>query len=463
MWHALSLLPLLAPTQAPDHEDVYDSLAQESRVTPVVRVVQAASPSVVFIETEYTQRVRTWVGTRSRLANGSGSGVVIHPDGYIVTNYHVVRDARSITASFDGVPWPYKAELVSFKRSEDLALLKINEEDRPPLPSPAPIGNRLGRVEEPDLEVEAGFQSVRLGTSADLMHGERVIAIGNPHGHTHTVSTGIISGLHRDVEIREHDLHFEGLIQTDASINFGNSGGPLLNIRGELIGINSAMNTQAENIGFAIPVDRVMEVLNDILYPQARKSWLGFELLPGSDLEVGHVWLDSPAAGAGICRGDRILAVGETRVIGEEAFMHASLEIQPHQTIDLLLDRSGTEEKVSLRTWDKLDGMLFERLGATVSERSSRQGTYVVVDQISAEGVGQQLGLERGDWIPAIRPRGFPSPVKIRDKRTLNDVLSRLAGGSVVDIDVYRDTDGDRIYSRNELYKGMFRIPAGEE
>ena len=95
----------------------------------------------------------------------------------------------------------------------------------------------------------------------------------------YTVSTGIISGLHRDVSVPGRDLNFRGLIQTDASINFGNSGGPLLNIHGELIGINTVMNASAENIGFAIPVDRVRQVLEDVLFPNARRTWLGFDVV----------------------------------------------------------------------------------------------------------------------------------------------------------------------------------------
>ena len=117
-----------------------------------------------------------------------------------------------------------------------------------------------------------------MGTSADLMPGERVIAIGNPYGQSHTVSTGIISGLHRDVPIPDQGLHFRDLIQTAASINLGNSGGPLLNIYGELIGINTVISAGAENIGFAIPVARVKFVLSNYLLDlRVARSYLGAE------------------------------------------------------------------------------------------------------------------------------------------------------------------------------------------
>ena len=260
----LSLLLAIAATapQGSDLDALYDILQEEERITPEVRIVQAVVPAVVFIETEFLAQRNSFGFLFSRSYEGSGSGVVVHPDGYIVTNYHVVAGARAIKVSFARIPGQFEAELVSFKRSEDLALLRIRG--------------------------DGPFPTVRLGTSSDLLEAERVVAIGNPYGQTHTVSKGIISGLHRDVQVPGQNLVFTDLIQTDASINFGNSGGPLLNIRGELIGINTAMNSQAENIGFAIPVDRVRDVLNDILFPRARRSWLGFELAEDGSRAVGQ-------------------------------------------------------------------------------------------------------------------------------------------------------------------------------
>ena len=164
--------------------------------------------------------VRTILGTRQRLATGAGSGVVIHPRGLIVTNYHVVEGAQNIRVSFEGEPESYVAELMSFVREEDLALLKIRP-DQGRLARP-PAGRQGGGLRTADARRE--FPTVRLGTSADLMPGERVVAIGSPHGQAYTVSTGIISGLHRDVSVPNRNLSFRGLIQTDASINLGNSG-----------------------------------------------------------------------------------------------------------------------------------------------------------------------------------------------------------------------------------------------
>ena len=283
-----------------ERERLYDELAREPRETAVSRIVRTVTPAVVFVETEAYQRVRTILGTRQRLATGAGSGVVIHPSGLIVTNYHVVEGAQNIRVSFEGEPESYVAELMSFVREEDLALLKIRPDEG--RAAADPVERKAGGLRTADAPRE--FPTVRLGTSADLMPGERVVAIGSPHGQAYTVSTGIISGLHRDVTVPNRNLSFRGLIQTDASINLGNSGGPLLNIRGELIGINTVMNSAAENIGFAIPVDRVSQVLDEVLFPNARTIWLGFDVKEiGSKLIVTEVWQGGPAEHLNACEG----------------------------------------------------------------------------------------------------------------------------------------------------------------
>jgi len=416
-------------------EEAYARLAGVERITPVVKVVQAVSPAVVFIETESTKRVRSWFGEWDRVDSGSGSGVVVRSDGYIVTNYHVVRGARRIRVSFEGDTQPYEAELKSFVQSEDLALLKI-------------------------VHPDPSFPVVRMGTSSDLWPGEQVIAIGNPYGQTYTVSTGIISGLHRDVEMPEQKLRFDDLIQTDASINFGNSGGPLLNIRGELIGINTAMNRQAENIGFAIPVDRVREVLNDILYPQAKKSWLGFTLAEGSPMVVDRVWPESPAALAGICEGDRIVAIGGDPIATADEFLHKSLELEPDSEVLVEFARAGARGEAKLTTWDRLDGLLFERLGLTVRTAYFGDRAGVLVDQVRSGGPADAIALRKGDWIGAVRPAGSAyRPVYFQSAQQFADYLARVQPETTLDIDIYRDYNENGAYElREELYKGSITV-----
>jgi S1-C subfamily serine protease len=277
-----SLLLSLAPVQGLQATVDADEM-RKRRITPTVSVVQAASPAVVYIQTGATVLGRDIFGRIvSREFGGAGSGVVIRKEGFIITNYHVVRDADRITVSFDKAfdDTEYKANLVSYVEDEDLALLKI-------------AGDRV-------------FPTIPLGRSHDLMPGETVVAIGNPYGQTITVTGGIISGLHRNVPVPQSGggvLQFPDLIQTDASINPGNSGGPLLNVNGELIGINTAMNMQAQNIGFAIPVDRVRSVLeNQLLSPETAPAWLGFEIEPGDHLCIARVVPGSPARRPGSSR-----------------------------------------------------------------------------------------------------------------------------------------------------------------
>ena len=442
--------------------ELYESLRSIERETPEARVAQAVKPSVVYVETEMVQNVRTIFGFQRQVMSGSGSGVVIHPSGFIVTNYHVVEGAQQITVSFDGDPNQYPARLMSSVREEDLALLKIQ-----------PLGVAAG-VTAPELPDDDGaadlrpagesaFPTVRMGTSSDLMPGERVVAIGNPHGQTYTVSTGIISGLYREVPVPGRQLHFRGLIQTDASINRGNSGGPLLNIHGELIGINTVMNTDAENIGFAIPVDRVRQVLTDSLFPDARRSWLGFDVEErAGELTVTRVWDQGPAAAAGICQADQVVSLNGVPIPDSESFLLQSLQIDSGAdfTVGIIRADSGTggaSEIVTLRSWDDMNGRFFSEIGVTVTERQLGRSRFLMVQRVRDGSSAAELGLRPGDVIPAVRPRTRPrsGAIRLSDKATLQLVLDRIEPGTEIEIDAYRDLNGDATYQREELLKGV--------
>lgn len=446
-------LPSAAPTAEDERArvELYDSLRAVDRETPEARVAQAVKPSVVYVETEMVQNVRTIFGLQRQVMSGSGSGVVIHPSGFIVTNYHVVEGASQITVSFDGDPNQYPARLMSSVREEDLALLKIE-----PLPGAAPERSPAGDGLQP--AGSRSYPTVRMGTSSDLMPGERVVAIGNPHGQTYTVSTGIISGLYREVPVPGRQLYFRGLIQTDASINRGNSGGPLLNIHGELIGINTVMNTDAENIGFAIPVDRVRQVLTDSLFPDARRSWLGFDVQErAGELRVTRVWDQGPAAAAGICEGDRVVSLDGLPVVDGEAFLLQSLQVDPGTEFTVGVERGDAVEQVPVLAWDDMNGTFFAELGVTVEERQLGRSRFLMVARVREGSPAQQLGLEPGDVIPAIRPRTRPrsGAIRLSDKATLHLVLDRIEKGTEIEVDAYRDLNGDSTYQRDELLKGV--------
>ena len=184
-------------------------------------------------------------------ANSLGTGFIVHRDGYVVTNNHVIDRARQISVELDdGRTLP--ADVVGADLDADLAVLKIK--------SPAPL------------------PTLAMGDSSDLMIGEPVIAVGNPLGLSHSVSTGIVSALHRDINperpepptgltVRGEEAALRDLVQTDAAINRGNSGGPLLNAYGQVIGINTAVRGDAQNIGFAIPIDRLRNLIPELMNP----------------------------------------------------------------------------------------------------------------------------------------------------------------------------------------------------
>lgn len=233
------------------------------RRTVTVEVVAKTKDAVVNISTTklVNQRVSPFGGdpfwqdfgqTVRVPANSLGSGFIVHPDGYVVTNNHVIDRAREIHVELaDGRKLP--ATLISTDADADLAILKISS-DKP-------------------------FPVLSLGDSSDLMIGEPTIAIGNPLGFSHSVSTGVVSALHRDLvqnaappgrqpgKPTGEAAALQNLIQTDAAINPGNSGGPLLNAYGQVIGINTAIRSDAQNIGFAIPVNRLRELIPLLMNP----------------------------------------------------------------------------------------------------------------------------------------------------------------------------------------------------
>ena len=217
------------------------------RRTVTVDVVRKTKDAVVYIST--TKIVHTspfgedpffrQFMQQDLQAQSLGSGLIVHENGYVVTNNHVIDRAREITVELsDGRKLP--AELVATDPEADLAILKVKSDK--PLPY------------------------LELGDSSDLMIGEPVIAVGNPLGYSHSVSTGIVSAVHRKLE--DPRIKLDDLIQTDAAINPGNSGGPLLNAYGQVIGINTAIRGDAQNIGFAIPVNRLRDLIPSLLNPQ---------------------------------------------------------------------------------------------------------------------------------------------------------------------------------------------------
>jgi serine protease Do len=423
-----------AAGQIPDQS----SEEYQRRVTPEVLVVRAAAPAVVYIETDVKQMVRDYFGSREQMGKSSGSGAVIFDEGYIITNYHVVKGASAIRVSFDKGydPKTYDARLISFVPEEDLALLKI-EGDKP-------------------------FPTLPMGTSSDLMIGESVLAIGNPYGQTNTVSTGIISGLHREVLI-SNELSFSNLIQTDASINKGNSGGPLININGRLIGINAAMRENAQNIGFAIPVDRVIEVLEEhLLSTDNFTAWTGFEVNKDT-FSVESIVPGSPAEEAGLNIGDRLLALGMVEFKDSGEYQLARLQVDPDALLTMRIDRKGKTMIKELTPWSFVEGMLYERLGITMESMAMRYNRLVRVTHVRDQSPATILGLEVGDIIETVQASGR-SPMGIPDSDRMAILVQGMQPGAKLKVNLWRDANGNGRLERtsnppySELFQGTMTL-----
>lgn len=408
---------------------------QAPRVTPIVELVRASRDAVVnvaathvfeaapdpfldFFETHGRRRFKT---------NSVGSGAIIHAAGYVVTNAHVVAQASELKVIFaDGTSLP--AKLVSSLPEEDLAVLYVQ--------APKPLA------------------ALPLGTSSDIMVGETVVAIGNPVGLGHTVTTGIVSALDRELDLSD-EIHFTDIIQTDAAINPGNSGGPLLNVLGELIGVTTAIRGDAQNVGFAIPVDRVRALLPELLGVRVRGQvafgveW-GGERLGG--VEVAQVAAQSPAARAGLKPGVVVRELAGRPTTAVLDALVATLE-QPigkpfpvrvfdgtaERTLSLVLEaRRPNGAQLAKRRFGlellELDAQAARTIGL-------REGVGLLVATVEKGSAAARAGLQRGDLVTQVGRYG------VQSFETLGLLLEDLRPGDRVPFVVVRLRN--RSYARN--------------
>ncbi len=303
--------------------------ASQLRRTPIVEAVRKARPSVVNIHGHKTVNSPNEAGEYEgpRRVNGMGTGVVVDERGYIMTNHHVIEGVAQIQVTLADRR-TFTARLIARDPQTDLAVIKINSTSKLPL--------------------------IPIGTSEDLMPGEPVVAVGNAYGYHHTVTRGIISALDRTVEVTDSQKYYD-LIQTDASINPGNSGGPLLNVDGEMIGINVAVRVGAQGIGFAIPVDKAMEVAAELMrVEQTSGTWHGITgestLKDGRrNFLVRNVGDGSPAEQAGIKAGDVVTQIGTTRIERSLDIERALLGLDAGKLVGLRIVRNETAAKTELR------------------------------------------------------------------------------------------------------------------
>jgi putative serine protease PepD len=320
-----------------------------------VQIYQNYSPGVVNITaTGYQQ---TLFGIYP--SEGSGSGSIIDDAGHILTNYHVVQNARRLEVQIGNDKFP--ATVVGTDRDNDLAVIRAE----------IPRGHRL--------------TIIKRGKSSDLQVGQKVLAIGNPFGLQRTLTTGVISGLERPLYDDAARRTINGLIQTDASINPGNSGGPLLNARGEMIGINTAIISPSGpsggsvGIGFAVPIDTANRVIPELIskgyvsrpwlgigsVPLSRNVVQGFGLQADSGMLVTQVYRGSGAAAAGLRAavvrrsiwgdailqelGDIILTIDGKKVSSSDDLQNVLIEKKPGQTVEVEVLRQGSRVTIPVR------------------------------------------------------------------------------------------------------------------
>jgi len=409
------------------------------RHTPVTKVYQDTHKAVVNITGEllmaasrgsgylWPDMFDLW-GPRFRKQDAVlGSGMVVHEDGYVITNAHVIRGAAKIKVVFsDGRVFP--ATIISADETRDLAVMTIATEEKLPF--------------------------IHLGRSYDLMIGETVIAIGNPYGYSNTVTSGVVSAVGRDIHVAE-GMWLRGLIQTDAPINPGNSGGPLLNVNGDLIGVNTAIRAEAQNIGFAIPVDTLADNLSQMLMPEKlRRVRLG--LVVGrmkkagqyAGLVVDSVSKASPADEKGIAAGDIILEIDGRKLTNVLDFYIRMMDKKIGEPIEIKYLTPGASMrirsvKLKMQARPLPDGSIlvsdfFQMEVSELNERVARKFGFasaypvLIVTQTDPDGIADLAGLEQGDLIIEI------NGATVSNVRELSLEMEKISAGDMVEIRIMR-------------------------
>ena len=399
-----------------------------------------STPSVVYIKTATTSRSTDFFdfffngGGREQSVVSSGSGVIFTADGYVVTNSHVIENANKIEVVHH--KRSYEAKIIGVDPSTDLAVLKIEGKNLP---------------------------AIKQARSKDVQVGEWVLAVGNPFNLTSTVTAGIVSAKGRDIGILNSQFPIESFIQTDAAINPGNSGGALVNAKGELVGINTAILSRTGSYtgyGFAIPVDIVAKTINDLIqYGVVQKGFVGADVIDlntqlanelkldaatASQLNgviINYLDVNGPAAKAGLRKNDVILKINEEAIEGKSAFNEQLSYYRPGDKIKVSYLRNGTLKDVQLTLTNqegttsllkKQDAFTITGLGAELVNVSKVErdrlgiGGGVRVTKLT-QGLISRLGVEEGFIITSINRQPVQSPQEVAD------LLSNASGRVLIE------------------------------
>ena len=434
--------------------------ANVSRRTPVVEAFEKNKDAVVSISSKYVVQelvvddVFGWgwdfglpFRRRKREIPSLGSGFVINANGYIVTNAHVVRRADEITV-IRADNTEYKAQKVTEDSHCDLALLKI-ESDKP-------------------------LPKVTLGRSDDLMIGETVLAIGNPFGYQQTLTDGILSSIHRNVELTD-DLVLPEMLQISAPINPGNSGGPLLNIRGEVIGINTAIRKAAQGIGFAIPIDQLRENLSKMInIERLRRIDFGLTVTDIKDKKEPGIKVDAIRSGSAAEKADFKPGDVITRVDGKavdsatdfyldmlDRRLNTTVNYDVHRQSGLLGRDRNYKLRLTLRERPRPDGeklarrlfgLELGRLTQAMIQRYQLAGEpgAVVVMKVEKGSPAYYAHIEAGDILLSL------DGIIVKDIEQLGYKLEMLRGGAQVSV-AYTRTENIGSYLLVKQYTTTLR------
>lgn len=419
--------------------------ATELRMTPAVKAIQKAMPSVVNIHSEKSaDDSDNLLAGKDRKINGMGTGIIVDERGYIVTNHHVVMGVETLRATLsDGST--YAARVISYDKKHDLAIIKI--------------------------DATKPLTVMPLGTSSDLMLGETVFAIGNAFGYENTATQGLVSALKRDVEVNEKQ-GYKNLIQTDASINPGNSGGPLINMDGEVIGINVAIRAGAQRIGFAIPMDDARKVIAELLSGERlSQTYHGVILTDVKRGEQRFVRIDglkaqSPAEESGLQVGDIVTKVGAIAVVDATDFERACLGRPAGEKVEITLKRGDKVETKTMtlatlaggrRTGDSLQTVVRAQSDDSTPDKALRMMGIRITPVTDVEK--RQLGdkYRGGMKITEVKPQSTAAQNGIR----VGDILVGLHVWETVNYDnINYVLDHQQLASFNPL---KFYILRGSE
>lgn len=419
---ALALVvPVPASAEAPD-----------IRRDATVAAIQKVLPSVVNIATETLVQYHDWYDDLLRQFYGwsntplhqeksysLGSGVIIDDEGYVLTNFHVVRRANRIQVKlWDGRE--YDADPIVYTEMSDIALLKIR----------AKPGEK--------------FKAIKFAADDDLLLGETVLALGDPFGLGGSVTRGILSSKNRRPATGNEPLNVEDWLQTDAAINPGNSGGPLVDLRGELIGLNVAVYREQSGergmgVGFSIPVKQISAALSRFFTPELTDSlWFGARVkMAAGRLVVASVQPGSPADDAGLAAGDDILRINQqpaASLITYNRLLHEA----PQHKATLLIERDGREKELRPLQLVPFVRLVRQRLGLTLLGLTQQDtarlglgtGKALFIDEVKPDSPAAEAAIKRGYLLTAIDGHATP------DLHSLCEVLTRRKKGDPVRLSV---------------------------